>query len=127
LNAARLATRLIRDAGLTWPQVLAPDAVVKEAVRQLLIENDELRAQIGRLKSAGIRPRSPAPWRAASSLQEAVENLVLWEDHLSRWELKFLDPLARRSQRYAPRQTEVLRNIGEKGDRCIRSSWARAS
>jgi hypothetical protein len=74
-----------------------------------------------------LRPPSPAPWRDAKSPQEAVESLLLWEDHLSGWEAKFLNSLLHRTRRYTPRQAEVLRNIGEKVDRCIRSWWATTS
>jgi hypothetical protein len=127
LNAARLAAREVRNAGATWPQLLAEDRIAVEAARQLLLENEDLRKEIARLHAAGaFRPRPPQPWEGSQSASEAIDNLLLWEEHLSPWEIQFLNSLLRRSGRFTPRQREVLASVGKKVDRCIRSSWEAA-
>ena len=48
-SAGRMADALIRDAGVTWADVIAPDAVQRELVDALRAENEELREQVRRL------------------------------------------------------------------------------
>ena len=48
-SAGRMADALIRDAGVTWADVIAPDAVRREGVDALRAENEELREQVRRL------------------------------------------------------------------------------
>jgi len=61
LNAARTACRLLKTAGLTWPQVIDGNRVVVAVLNQLLAENKELRAEVDRLRrSVTVRPPQPA-------------------------------------------------------------------
>jgi hypothetical protein len=48
-SAGRMADALIRDAGVTWADVIAPDAIQQELVGALRAENEELREQVYRL------------------------------------------------------------------------------
>jgi hypothetical protein len=47
--AARMADALIRDAGVTWADVIAPEAVQSELIDALRDENEELREKVHRL------------------------------------------------------------------------------
>src|SRR6516164_8531270 len=54
LAGARQADKLIRAAGLTWPDVLAPCdelRVAVEAARQLFAENEALQAELEEYRS----------------------------------------------------------------------------
>jgi hypothetical protein len=126
LTAGRMAHKLIREADTTWSELLSHNGVAIEAVRQLLAENDELRAELSRLRHA-IRPRPPQPWRDATDKHQAIEDLLLWVEHLSEWEQEFLCSLLRRRRPPTGRQIEVLVSIGEKVDRLIRSCWAKSA
>ena len=44
--AGRLADALIRDAGVTWADVIAPETVQRELIDALRAENEELREQV---------------------------------------------------------------------------------
>src|SRR5215471_10819161 len=48
-SAGRMADALIREAGVTWADVIAPDTVQRELVGVLRAENDELRENVHRL------------------------------------------------------------------------------
>jgi hypothetical protein len=53
--AARLAERLLRDGGLTWADLLRTHAelgVAVEDARQLLAENEQLRAELDQYRNA---------------------------------------------------------------------------
>jgi hypothetical protein len=47
--AGRVADALIRDAGVTWADVIAPETVQRELLDALRAENEELREKIHRL------------------------------------------------------------------------------
>ena len=47
--AARMADALIRDAGVTWADVIAPETVQKKLIDALRVENEELREKVHRL------------------------------------------------------------------------------
>ena len=47
--AARMADALIRDAGVTWADVIAPETVQRELIDALRAENEELREKVYRL------------------------------------------------------------------------------
>jgi len=81
----------------------------------------------GRPKAAGIRPRPPQPWQDAENYQDSVEVLLLYPEHSGAWERRFLGSLMARSRRCTPRQIDVLTSVGEKVERCMRSSWATAA
>jgi hypothetical protein len=48
-SAGRMADALIREAGVTWADVITPDTVRRELVEVLRAENDELREKVHRL------------------------------------------------------------------------------
>jgi hypothetical protein len=48
-GAGRMADALIRDAGVTWADVIEPDAVQREGIDALRAENEQLREQVHRL------------------------------------------------------------------------------
>jgi hypothetical protein len=77
VNAARLAVRLIREAGLTWPEILESgiNGVAVQAAKQLFTENQELRAdnetlqhEVQRLRARSLR--IPDSWREPQSLAD---------------------------------------------------------
>ena len=47
--AGRMADALIRDAGVTWADVIAPETVQRELIDALRAENEELRENVHRL------------------------------------------------------------------------------
>jgi hypothetical protein len=47
--AGRMADALIRDAGVTWADVIAPETVQRELIDALRDENEELRKKVHRL------------------------------------------------------------------------------
>ena len=47
--AGRMADALIRDAGVTWADVIAPETVQRELIDALRAENEELREKVHRL------------------------------------------------------------------------------
>src|SRR5215831_19632090 len=49
--AGRLADALIRDAGVTWADVIAPETVQRELIDALRAENEELREKVYRLSA----------------------------------------------------------------------------
>jgi len=48
-SAGRMADGLIKDAGVTWAEVIAPDTVQRELIDALRTENKELREKVRRL------------------------------------------------------------------------------
>jgi hypothetical protein len=48
-SAGRMADALIRDAGVTWADVIGPDAAQRKVVDALRAENTELQEQVRRL------------------------------------------------------------------------------
>jgi hypothetical protein len=49
VNAARLAVRMLKEAGLSWPELLDEGQVAIEAARTLFEENEALRAHVAEL------------------------------------------------------------------------------
>ena len=49
--AGRVADALIRDAGVTWADVIAPETVQRELIDALRAENEELREKVHRLSA----------------------------------------------------------------------------
>jgi hypothetical protein len=126
-NAARAAERLRRAADVSWSELLESGGdkrkVATEAAKTLLRENQNLRAENERLRAALDRPAVPQPWDDASNSLEGAQGCLLWRDHLTDWEEEFLESLLRRRRRLTPKQLQVLKRIGEKVDRAIRTSW----
>src|SRR5215472_12398711 len=75
LNAAKQATRIVKDARITWPQVINADQAALDKAVELLSElageNHDLRSEIERLRSY-VKPRPPQPWESAEGWQEGV-------------------------------------------------------
>jgi hypothetical protein len=117
VNAGRMAAALIREAGMTWTEVLRPeDTVAVAAARALLAENDQLRDEIHQLKS---RPRL-LPWQEPENSDDALDLCILWSHRLSPWEQQFVDSVQHRSQ-LSDRQRETIWNIAEKIGRMART------
>jgi hypothetical protein len=118
------ADRLVKDAGVTWHEVVVDlDSAIVEAVDRIVAGNEEQRAEIERVRKE-VRPRPPQPWAGCEGWQDGVEALLLWAEHLSTWERDFLNSLLLRCRRLSPKQQRVLARIGERVGRLIRSSWA---
>lgn len=124
LAAAKKAEEIRRSSGATWVELLlGEDArVATEAARMLLRENEELRAQIARLKA----PLVPQPWADTNSYEDGAAGCLLWRDHLTDWEARFLESVLRRrtGRGLSEKQIRVLQTIGEKVDRAIRAAWS---
>lgn len=99
-NAARMADRLIREAGLTWENVIA----VPPAMRQ----------------EAPKRPAPPPEWSASEfrtpGMQRMAEVETILRQHrplLTQWEVDFLGSIASRGH-LTLKQLEVLERIRAK-------------
>ncbi len=103
LTAAKTAARLVRAAGATWEDIIVMPTVT--AAPQL------------------ARPEPPQPWDSAEDCKGAVDALLLWPQHLSPWERRFLVSLQQRNRRLTPKQYRCLEKIGTRVDRVIRVSW----
>ena len=62
LNAARVAVRMLKEAGLTWPQMLdgGQERAAVEAARVLLQENERLQLEKQELQEELARLRHPS-------------------------------------------------------------------
>jgi hypothetical protein len=120
VNAGMLADRLVRDAGITWAEIVNGSDIAIQAVRRLLAENDELRAELAQLRAVAIIP-SAQPWRDADDADDAIEALLLWRAHLNEWEQGFLSSLLRRRRRLTEKQYAALARIGLKVDSILRA------
>lgn len=67
--AAQLADRLVRQAGLTWPDVIRPYTNVKPAPEPR---------------------RNPGAWREPQTIREAADLALRFGVHLSEWERNFV-------------------------------------
>ena len=125
VNAARLAVRLIKGAGLDWHDVLSPDRVAVGAARVLLQENQQLRDEIEHLRRqlehAGNRTlQTPANYSSPRSNGEKIETAIAWTHVLSDWERKFVTDIAGRP-RLSPKQQDSLDLIIVKIERIARA------
>jgi hypothetical protein len=113
--AGKLASDLIRHAGLSWAEVLdggADGALALDACRQLLAENEALRDELDRLRAV-TRPRPPQPYSMNNDWRDNVDNLLLWRDRLNGWEQEFLEGLSERwSDELTERQAAALARTG---------------
>jgi hypothetical protein len=121
LSAARKADELIRNAGLSWFEVLEPFdqlRIAVDAARQLLRENETLRAEI----PGGPAPARPEDWQTAGNPSEQAKwclNLAdAGEVFLNFGEEQFLisleksgDPLTKTQRWFFER---LLREVGER-------------
>jgi hypothetical protein len=94
VNAARLAVRLVKEAGLTWPQVLEQnmDGVAVEAARVLLCENGLLQEEVRRLRARALQ--TPSSWRQPLDAAEQIEQALEWTARLTDWERGFITSIA---------------------------------
>jgi hypothetical protein len=120
VNAGLLADRLVRDAGITWSEIINGSDIAIQAGRQLLAENNALRAELARIRAVALIPPAQ-PWRDADDADEAIEGLLLWRTHLNEWESKFLASLLRRRRRLSEKQFAALARIGLKVDGILRT------
>jgi hypothetical protein len=118
VNAAKIAVRMVQDAGLTWPQLLTQNEIAVEACRRLIAENEELRSEIARLKPP------PPPVHRSFDLcdpDEQRELVLLWIHRLNNWEQSFIWSLPR-AYRLSARQRIKLSQIATKCDRLAREA-----
>jgi hypothetical protein len=120
VNAARLAVRLVKDSELTWEQVVNSDmnGVAVQAPQQLLVENDQLRAdneelleQLRRLRTR--MPSIPSSWGEPVTAAEKIEHALQWTAVLNDWEREFVTGIAGRC-RLSERQQASLDRIAGK-------------
>src|SRR6516165_6110804 len=89
VNAGRLAVRMLKQAGITWQQLLAPtvnghnESVVIDAARALLAENDQLKDEVedlrDQLRRARQRPlQTPNSWSKPHSTADKIEQALSW-------------------------------------------------
>ena len=83
-NAARMADELVRDAGLTWPDLIIPAT-----------------------KAPSVNGRV---WREPTTIRETVMVCLLFTEPLTHWEIDFLKSIAGRT-RLSPKQQNVLDRI----------------
>jgi hypothetical protein len=86
-NAAAAAHKLIREAGLRWPDVILP----------------------------ALSP--PPKRQNVGTVAEAVEYLLARQDDLTPWECDFVQSVGRLRYPASPKQVEVLQRIVEKARR----------
>ena len=119
LNAARLAVRMIKEAGATWPDLLdgGQERVAVEAARVLLPENEqlqlekqELQEELARLR----RPPLPKTWTLPCSPGEQIAQAVEWTAILNDWERDFVVDMSNRWRPPSERQQSVLDQISSK-------------
>ena len=92
-NAAGLATKMLRDAGLTWV----------EFIDRLITPPPETIAP---------QPQHTA-WRRSLDHREAALECLLWGKRLTDWERGFIESMDR-YRRLSDRQAEVLERICKK-------------
>src|SRR5947207_15770801 len=85
--AGRAADRLLRDAGLRWPDVILPALT------------------------------GPRRERNLDTIRDTIEFVLEFEDVLSDWEVSFCRSIARARYRLSQKQLEVLDRLVEKCQR----------
>jgi hypothetical protein len=112
LVAARLASELVRDSGLTWPDILQPFADLQSAIgtaKQLLAENEALR-------KAAIEPaRNEGDWQNVGEPREQARwALNLHSTHqlrLNGFEEQLLEAIATGEGSLTEKQTVFFQRI----------------
>jgi hypothetical protein len=95
--AGRRAHSLLQQAGLTWPEVIAPAAPAQQHYRP------------------------PRRWRSPVSHSDAAALCLLWPEVLTDWETDFLQAIASR-HRISDKQSAVLNRITAKCEAFARSA-----
>jgi hypothetical protein len=96
--AGRQANQMVRNAGLTWREVIAPAAPAPQQ-----------------------QYRPPRRWRRPVSAGDAAALCLQWPEVLTDWETDFCRSLVGR-QSTSPRQSEVLNRITAKVEAFARSA-----
>jgi hypothetical protein len=134
VNAARLAGRMLKEAGLTWPQVLDGERIATEAARVLLQENEELRARIAELsdrisdiagsdvwmlkrENAELKDRLAELSGTPEQRREQLDLARRYVRHLDSFERDFLDTVAGWRGQLTPRQQPIWSRIVAKVER----------
>ena len=118
-NAARMASDMVCEAGLTWPQVLAS---ADDEIALLRAENKTLRRDNEHLQRAARdaieRAMTPRPAEhikaTAEGAQRAAEDLLRYQGCLTAWEFDFLQSLFRLRGDPSQPQMRSLRGITRK-------------
>ena|SRR6516162_7228241 len=119
LNATRLAVRILKEAELTWPQLLdgGQERVAIEAARVLLQENDRLRLEKQELQEELAplrRPPLPKTWILPNTPGEQIAQAVEWTAILNDWEREFIVDMSNRWRSPSERQQSVLDRISSR-------------
>jgi hypothetical protein len=119
INAGRLAVRMVKEAGITWPQVLdgERERVAVEAARVLLTENEqlqfrnrELQEELARLR----RPPLPQTWTLPCTPGEQTAQAIEWTAILTDWERSFITDMSERWRPPTEKQQAILDRISSK-------------
>jgi len=128
VNAARLAVRMLKEARLTWPQVLDGERVATEAARVLLQKNEELRARIDELcdrigdiagsdvwalkrENDELKDRLAELSGTPQQRREQVELVRLYARYLGPFETDFLNTVAGWHGQLSPKQQPIWNRI----------------
>jgi hypothetical protein len=87
-----------KEHNMTWSDVLQPNVAV-DAARVLLAENEELRAQLSRL-----RANTPSSWRPVWTAGQKIAQALEWTAILTDWEREFVTSIAGRRHLTARQQ-----------------------
>jgi hypothetical protein len=119
-NAARMADRLVRAAGLAWGDVLRPSLPPPPREPFPDFAEHQRRARAAQARAEWVR-RARAEWEQAPASPPADEDYAHWRimfwhcanrrDKLSARELEFLHGLARRTRAPTERQMAWLTAI----------------
>jgi len=118
-NAARMASDMVREAGLTWPEVLAGDdnerARLRAENKTLRRDNEHLQRAARDAIERAMTPRPAEHIKAtAEGAQRAAEDLLRYQGCLTAWEFDFLQSLFRLRGDPSQRQMRSLREITRK-------------
>src|SRR5215813_13359059 len=111
INAGRLADRMLKEAGVTWPEALDAERVAVEAARVLLADNEQLQTENRQLQAELVRlrrPPLPTSWVLPQTPGEQTAQAIEWTGILNDWERSFVNDLSGRWQPPTERQRQVL-------------------
>jgi hypothetical protein len=131
VNAGRLAIRMLKEAGMTWEQVVTPtvnghdESVVIDAARALLAENERLTDEVEDLREQLQRSRArslqtPSHWNEPKTVTEQIEQAIEWTARLTDWEREFATSIAGR-WRLTQKQRDRLDQISRKIEQIARA------
>jgi hypothetical protein len=117
LNAARLAVRIVKEAGTSWPEVIDGGRVATEAARSLLAENENLQLENRQLQNQLARlrhPPLPTTWALPQTPGEQAAQAIEWTAVLSDWERSFVNDMSGRWRPPTQKQQQCLDKISSK-------------